>query len=63
MQVKIISEKCSYNLEDEINDWLKAHSNVEIVDIKYSGGGDESVLCPERYSAMIIYKQRGDNNV
>lgn len=39
-------------LDDEINEWLRAHGAVEILDIKYGYCAYGSGF----YSAMIIYR-------
>lgn len=58
-KVKIFIDAQSHILEDEINQWLAEHSNVAIVDIKYSisqcGNSGGSVY--NTYSALIHYME------
>lgn len=53
MKVKIIEKESYFDLEDEINKFIK--NRTDIIDIKYSGNcNGESYL--EQYSAMIMIK-------
>lgn len=56
IRVKIIEEFKVFDLQREVNDWLKENSNFELIDIKYSGTGCYSAYGVNHYSAMIIYK-------
>lgn len=56
MKVEIIEKDYPYDLEKEINNWLKENKNFEIIDIKYSGRGYSVPYGTSHISAMIIYK-------
>ena len=55
MKVKIFDESDETDLEEQINDFLKEHTNI--IDIKYQVSitmfSEEQIYC---FSAMIIYK-------
>ena len=53
VKVKIINASFPSTLESEVNSWLSRNS-VEVIDIKYTGGGDGASSI-YRFSAMIIY--------
>ena len=53
MRVHFIKNEYMYQLEVEVNVWIRENSNVEIIDIKYC-----TVPCytSSEYSVMIIYR-------
>jgi hypothetical protein len=53
MRVHFIKKEHFYEIEDAVNTWIQEHTEVEIVDIKYSAVPWYS--SPE-YSVMIIYR-------
>jgi hypothetical protein len=56
MKVKIIRADTTWNLEKEINNFLKNISDSQIIDIKYQGVGNHASYSLDRPSAMIIMK-------
>lgn len=58
-KVKIFIDTQSYRLEDELNKWLAEHSNIGVVDIKYSisqcGNSGGSIYY--NYSVLIHYME------
>ena len=56
MKVKIIRADDTWDLEEEINNFLKNISDSQIIDIKYQGVGNHSSYSVDRPSAMIIMK-------
>jgi hypothetical protein len=56
MKVKIITKDSSWELQNEINNWLKRNGDSNIIDIKYTGNGNAVPYGSREYSAMIIYK-------
>lgn len=56
MKVKIFDESDETDLEEQINDFLKEHTNI--IDIKYQVSitmfSEEQIYC---FSAMILYKE------
>lgn len=56
MKVKIIKSDDIWDLEKEINAFLKTVSDNQIIDIKYQGVGNHATYSIDRPSAMIIMK-------
>ena len=58
-KVKTFVDTQCQRLEDEINKWLAEHSNVGIVDIKYSTSqcGNSGGSIYGHYSALIHYME------
>ena len=56
MKVKIIKADDTWDLEKEINNFLKNISDNQIIDIKYQGVGNHASYSTGRPSAMIIMK-------
>ena len=56
MEVKIIRADDVWDLEKEINAFLKNISDDQIIDIKYQGVGNHPPYSIDRLSAMIIMK-------
>ena len=58
-KVKIFVDTQGCRLEDTINKWLEEHSNIAIIDIKYSisqcGNSGGSIY--NTYSALIHYME------
>lgn len=57
IQVEIITEISTHELQKEINEWFTNHPNIELIDIKYQAVGYGLDDCYEFFSAMIIYKK------
>lgn len=57
MKVKIIERMSKFDLENEINDFLRETNDSDIIDIKYSGSGNHPTYSTDYYSAMIIMKR------
>jgi hypothetical protein len=56
MKVKIIRADDIWDLEYEINKFLRDMSDDEVIDIKYQGVGNHPTYSIDRPSAMIIMK-------
>jgi hypothetical protein len=56
MKVKIIKADDTWDLEKEINAFLKTVNDNQIIDIKYQGVGNHATYSIDRPSAMIIMK-------
>lgn len=58
MLVKLFDEEHERDLEIRVNDFLKHHPNIEVVDIKYQVAitydEREQIFC---FSCMIIYNE------
>lgn len=56
MKVKLFDEEDEFDLENDINDFLKDES-IELMDIQYqvsvSVSGEEQIFC---FSALILYR-------
>lgn len=57
MKVKIFDESHENDLEEDINEFIDANENINIIDIKFqvatSMYSEEQIYC---FSAMILYK-------
>lgn len=56
MKIKIIEKDNKYDLENEVNKFLKDKDTSSIIDIKYSGTGGHEPYSIDQYSVMIIMK-------
>ena len=54
MKVKIIERDSYWDLENEVNEFLKQVYPSSIFDIKYCGEGNHPTYSLSRYSVMII---------
>ena len=58
MKVKLFDEEDEFDLEKDINDFLK-QDFIELIDIRYQVGvsifGDEQVFC---FSALLLYQEK-----
>lgn len=51
-KVKIISDRCYYHLEDDVNNFLRDHN---VVDLQYRINGKG--VHKAAYSVMIVYEE------
>jgi len=58
MRVKLFDEEDEFDLEKDINDFLK-QDFIELIDIRYQVGvsifGDEQIFC---FSALLLYQEK-----
>ena len=54
MKVKIIEKESYFDLERDVNEFLRQVSPSNILDIKYCGEGNHPMYSISRYSVMII---------
>lgn len=56
MKVRILEKESKYDLEIELNRFLRDVDPANILDIKYSGAGTYAPYGIKYYSAMVIMK-------